>query len=367
MTIRFLPVILLPALVVSPEIFAQIVPQLGSTVSLAGSREISLAVADGTALQIALDKEVRVRKIGEPITGRVMQPVYVFDREVIPLGTVARGAITRIDPVSCRQRFLRALNADFTPSHNLVVEFSELDLPDGRHLKLHTNTVPGSGQVLRLLTAGEKEKHTVKDAASQQMNQVRNQWNRSMSQIQSPYRIHVAMRYAVAQLPAHPQYIDAGTFYFAELSQPLYFGTASLDNASLSQVGTRPPPGSLVHAALLHSLNSATTRKGEQIEASLSQPLFDQGHLILPAGTHLRGIVLQVQAAKRWHRNGQLRISFREVLLPNGTVEAVDTRLQGIESDSADNARLDSEGGAKSTPSTWATRARQLEGPPGLS
>lgn len=212
MTIRFLPVILLPALVVSPEIFAQIVPQLGSTVSLAGSREISLAVADGTALQIALDKEVRVRKIGEPITGRVMQPVYVFDREVIPLGTVARGAITRIDPVSCRQRFLRALNADFTPSHNLVVEFSELDLPDGRHLKLHTNTVPGSGQVLRLLTAGEKEKHTVKDAVSQQMNQVRDQWNRSMSQIQSPDRIHVVMRYAVAQLQAHPQYIDAGTF-----------------------------------------------------------------------------------------------------------------------------------------------------------
>jgi hypothetical protein len=51
------------------------------------------------------------------------------------------------------------------------------------------------------------------------------------------------------------------------------------------------------------------------------------------------------------HRNGQLRIVFREVILPNGGVQTVDTRLQGIQSDSADNAQLDSEGGTKSTSS----------------
>ncbi|HEX4168599.1 MAG TPA: hypothetical protein VHZ55_24315, partial [Bryobacteraceae bacterium] len=37
---------------------------------------VALVVPDGTPLQIALDKEVRVRKVGEPITGRVMQPLY---------------------------------------------------------------------------------------------------------------------------------------------------------------------------------------------------------------------------------------------------------------------------------------------------
>jgi hypothetical protein len=51
------------------------------------------------------------------------------------------------------------------------------------------------------------------------------------------------------------------------------------------------------------------------------------------------------------HRNGQLRIVFREVILPDGAVQTVDTRLQGIQSDSADNAQLDSEGGTKSTSS----------------
>jgi hypothetical protein len=51
------------------------------------------------------------------------------------------------------------------------------------------------------------------------------------------------------------------------------------------------------------------------------------------------------------HRNGQLRITFREVVLPNGAIQTVDTRLQGIQSDSADSAQLDSEGGTKSTDS----------------
>jgi hypothetical protein len=183
------------------------------------------------------------------------------------------------------------------------------------------------------------------------MDQARAQWNNAMKQVESPGWMHLVMRYAVAQLPVHPQYIDAGTLYSAEVTQPLDFGSESVSSDTLSAIGTQPPPGSLVHAVLLTPLNSATTTKSADVEAELSQPLLDQGRLILPAGTRLRGSVLQVRPARRLHRNGQLRIVFREVILPNGAVQTVDTKLQGIQSDSADNAQLDSEGGAKSTSS----------------
>jgi hypothetical protein len=294
---------------------------------------------------------VRVRKVGEPITGRVMQPVYVFDHLVIPVGTVATGRISAIDPVPGRTRTLSALNANFTPSHKLAVVFDELILPAGRHLDLHATIVPGSGQVIRLVIADEHKKNVVKDAAAQKMDQARAQWNNAMKQVESPGRMHLVTRYAVAQLPVHPQYINAGTLYSAELMQPLDFGSESVSSDTLSAIGTQPPPGSLVHAVLLTPLNSATTLKSADVEAELSQPLVDQGRLILPAGTHLRGSVLQVRPARHLHRNGQLRIVFREVVLPNGAVQTVDTRLQGIQSDSADNAQLDSEGGTKSTSS----------------
>lgn len=327
-------------------------PQFPSTSPQSSeSRTIALTVPDGASLQIALDKQVRVRKVGEPITGRVMQPVYAFDHLVIPVGTIATGRISAIDPISGRARALSALNADFTPSHKLAVVFYELTLPDGSHIPLHAAIAAGSGQVIRLVTADEHKKNAVKDAAAQKMDQARTQWNNAMKQVESPGKMHRIMRYAMAQLPAHPQYIDAGTLYSAELEQPLDFGSEVVSANTLSSIGNPPPPGSLGHAVLLTPLNSASTQKSSDVNAELSQPLLDEGRLILPAGTRLRGTVLQVRPARRLHRNGQLRISFREVILPNGAVQAVDTRLQGVQSDSADNAQLDSEGGVKSTPS----------------
>jgi hypothetical protein len=44
------------------------------------ARTIALTVPDGTPQQMALDREVRVRMVGEPVT----QPVFVFDSLVIP-------------------------------------------------------------------------------------------------------------------------------------------------------------------------------------------------------------------------------------------------------------------------------------------
>jgi hypothetical protein len=327
--------------------------QLQPSSPQASSEPHSLAMTapSGTPLQIALDKEVRVRKVGQSITGRVMQPVYVFDRLVIPVGTTAIGRISAIDPVPARTRTLRALNADFTPAHKLSVAFDELILPDNRHIHLHATVVPGSGQVIRLVTTDEHKRNVVKDAAALKTDQARAQWNNAMKQVESPGRMHLATRYAVAQLPVHPQYINAGTLYSAELVEPLDFGNESISAKVLSTIGTQPPPGSLVHAVLLTPLNSATTQKSSDVEAELSQPLLDQGTLILPAGTCLRGTVLQVRPARSLHRDGQLRIVFREVVLPNGVVQTVDTRIEGVQSDSADNAQLDSEGGVKSTPS----------------
>jgi hypothetical protein len=317
------------------------------------ARTIALTVPDGTPLQIALDSVVRVREVGQPIQGRVMQPVYVFDHLVIPTGTQATGHIVAIAPVPDRTRALSALNADFTPAHKLSVNFGQLILPGGRTIAVHATVVPGSGQVIQLATAGEhQKKNAVKDAATRKMEQARAQWHDAMKQIESPGRMHVFVRYAVAQLPVHPQYIDAGTVYYAELSQPLDFGSESVSAASLSSIGTQPPPGSLVHAMLLTPLDSKHTQKGSEVDATLSQPLLDQqGRLILPAGTRLLGSVLRVRPARSFHRNGQLRIAFRQVILPDGAVQTVDTSLQGVESDAAGNVQLDTEGGAKSTSS----------------
>jgi len=318
--------------------------------STPASETIALTLPSGTPLEIALDKEVRVRKVGQSIHGRLVQPVYAFDHLVIPVGSEVTGRISQVGRISGKERTLGVLNVDLTPAHTIEVAFEDLLIPDGRHIRLHTRVTPGSGQVVRLASAGEHEKKSrVKTAASQKMEAARQEWRNAMKQVREPGKVHRVLRYGLAQLPIHPQYLDAGTLYLAELQEPLDFGEEPLTNASA--LGTGPPPGSLVHAWLVSPLNSSTTQKGAEVEALISRPLFDGDRLILPEGSRLRGSVLQARPARRLHRSGQLRIAFRELVLPEGTVQRVVTSLEGVESGAENHAQLDMEGGTRASSS----------------
>ncbi len=315
---------------------------------------IALTVSRNTPLQVALDKEVRVRKVGQPVHGRLVQPVYAFNRMVVPAGAEVNGHIAQIAGISGKKRTMGILNADFTPARKVDVEFDELVLADGRRIPFDAVVTPGSGQIMRLVsTKDEKKKKTVGDATSEKIDEAkdeaRRQWLEAMKQIKEPGKIHRLERYAVAQLPARPQYIDAGTLYFAELREPLDFGSEPVTPETFASIGDRLPQGILIHALLITPLDSATTKKGAEVEAVLAQPVLDGDQLILPEGSRLKGLVLEVRAARRLHRNGQLRIAFREVVPPEGTAQRIVASLEGVESGKDSHVKLDSEGGAEAS------------------
>jgi type IV secretory pathway VirB10-like protein len=323
----------------------------------ASTQTIALTVARNTPLQIALDREVRVKKVGQPIRGRLVQPVYAFDRLVVPAQTEVDGRIAKIADISKKKRVLGILNADFTPARKVEVEFDQLVLADGRKIPFQAVVTSGSGQVMQLVSTKDDKKKTAKDAASEKIDQAkqqaRQQWQDAMKQIKEPGRVHRLERYAINQLPARPQYLDAGTLYFAELQEPLNFGSEPLTPQMMASIGSVLPQGSLIHALLVTPLDSATTRKGTNVEAVLAQPLFDGDRLILPEGSRLKGMVLQVRPARRLHHNGQLRIAFREIVPPDGVSQKVVASLEGVQAGKNGHVKLDSEGGAEaSTPKT---------------
>ena len=317
---------------------------------------ISLTVPKGTSLQVALDREVRVKRVGQPIHGRIVEPLYAFDRVVVPVGSEITGEVTKIVAISAGKRTLAALNADFTPLRRVEVGFTKLVLPDGRHLPLLTSVTPDSGQVVQFVTAPEtKSKKSIKDKAAEKTKeakqQARQQWDAAMKQLKTPGRVHRLERYAESQLPVHAQYIPAGTVYFAELDDALDFGNEEMTPQLISSLGGPLPEGSVVHARLLTPLSSATTQKGQDVEAVLSRPLFDGDRLILPQGSRLKGTVRQVQPARRMKRNGQLRIAFLELVPPDGIEQKVHATLEGVQAGKDANVKLDSEGGAEATTS----------------
>jgi hypothetical protein len=322
---------------------------------------IPLTVAPATPLKVALDHEIRIQKVGQPVHGKTMEPIYAFDKLLIPAGSDVIGKVAEIDPVSKKVRTLEAMNANFSPDHRVHIAFDELVLADGRHLPINALVVPGSSAVLQFVPANEKSKYgsvgAGKQAAKGKLSQARQDIKQRIeevkNQVQAPDKLHRLKRFAVAQLPYHPQYMDSGTSFIADVREPLTFGTEELKPELLTNIGTQPPSGSLVHAWLVTPLSSATSKKGDPVEAVINQPLVVSDHLFLPEGSHLEGTVLQVRPARRLGRNGQLRITFHQVVPPNGIEEKVEATLEGIDVQKGENLTLDSEGGAQvTTPKT---------------
>jgi hypothetical protein len=73
--------------------------------------------------------------------------------------------------------------------------------------------------------------------------------------------------------------------------------------------------------------------------------------LLLPSGSRLIGQVVEARAARRLHRNGELRVIFEHIEMPGGNLEEVQGTVEGMEVDRAAHLKLDEEGGARATDS----------------
>jgi hypothetical protein len=321
---------------------------------------IPLTVPAGTPLKVVLNQEVRIQRVGQPIHGKTGEPIYAFDKLLVPAGSDVNGKIAGIDPVSKKARTLAALNADFSPDRRVRIEFDELVLNDGRHLPIHVLVAPGSNAVLRFVPAREKPQGKMaegKEAATGKVAQAREQIHQQIAsvkeQIHAPNKMHRLERLAMAQSPYRSQYMDSGTSFIADVQEPLSFGSEQLQAERLTNIGIQPPSGSLVYAWLTTPLSSATSKKGDPVEAVISQPLVVSDQLFLPEGSRLKGSVLEVRPARRLGRNGQLRITFHQVVPPSGIEEDVEATLEGVDATKNENLKLDSEGGAQvTTPKT---------------
>lgn len=322
----------------------------------AASVTVPLTIPAGTSLKIALDQEVRVRHVGQAIRGRIIEPVYVFDKLVIPAGTKVTGSISSIISTSEKMRIMAAMNADFSPAREVRITCDELQFADGRRVPIRTEVLPGAGGALQLVAADTK-KPTMTEAArsafsrriAETKKQVHDEWNLAKAQLHEPGKKRRLERLAIAQLPYRPQYLEAGTVFNAELQQPLDFGQETLAASSLLGIGAPLAAGSVLHAELLTPLSSATSRRGDAVSAVITEPVFTANRLLLPEGSRIEGQVVQVRPARRLARNGLLRIQLQKVVPPDGIEQEVTASLDAVEVAKNEHLTLDSEGGAQVT------------------
>lgn len=325
----------------------------------ANSNPIPLTVPPGAPLHVALDKPVAIKRGGVRVEGHVVEPVYVFDKMVIPAGSKVLGRVSAVDAVSKKRRAMAIANGDFTPLRTAHFEFDTLVLSDGQRLPLQTAVSPGTPDVVHLTAGGEgKKKGRVQQAVDQAKQQAKQREHEAVQEIKAPGKAQRLKARILAELPYHRQVLPVGTEFTAELKAPLEFGSEQCPPQELAQMGGEIPPGSIVRARLLTSLSSARDHQGAPVEAMIAEPVFTSSHqLILPQGARLEGFVTKAVPARRLNRNGQLRFTFRRIQLPQPPAQAqtppppaaprkVEASLQGVDVSRQANLKLDSEGGA---------------------
>src|ERR1700731_576905 len=75
----------------------------------------ALVVEPGNDFRAALEKGVRLKAVGQPITAKLLEPVYAGEDLAIPAGATIKGHVSGISTAPMRKRAGRLLNAAFTP------------------------------------------------------------------------------------------------------------------------------------------------------------------------------------------------------------------------------------------------------------
>jgi hypothetical protein len=306
-----------------------------------------------------------------PVQAKVMEPVFAFDREVIPAGAIAIGKVSQTKPFGKMQRFRAILNGDFTPLRTGLIEFTTLKLPNGQELSTHTLGTAGLHSFFIESSRAKKnapaQPHvqnggilgTAKQTAKDRIHQAMDQARVFGDTVRGPNKKEKLVDFLWSKAPYHPQYWRRGTRFDAPLTAPLAFGFATVKPGDLAALGTQPAPDTVSRVRLLTELNSSTTKQGETVEAMLSAPVFSSEHkLVLPAGTMLKGEVVVAKHARLFHRPGQLRFNFQNIELPSDVAKLETTpaarptmRTQAIlaaaESGGQTPVKVDSEGGVQ--------------------
>lgn len=323
--------------------------------SVAGwAQSMPLVVPAGTPIQVTTEHRVRIRKIGEPVSARVVQPVFAFDREVIPAGSILLGRVAKLDPAPRGKRIQTIMAGDFTPQLNPQIEFQTLQLPDGTTRAIKTVPTAGRGRVVHYAAKKRVRAHSslARMAFENMQTGIASARLQISTALKTPGKWHLLEEQGYSYLPYHPRFLPAKTSLAAPLSESLSFGTVPAEAVDSGDIGTEL--ADRVVAARLTSTISSTFSPGSKVRAITSEPLFTPDHrLLLPEGAELLGTVVRSQRARWLRRGGQLRFTFQQLDLPAPDVmggtgqQRVYAMLSGIDAACSTEISIDTEGGIR--------------------
>lgn len=316
-------------------------------------------VPAGTPLAVAIDGPLPMR-VGQQIQARSMYPVYADDVLILPAHTLVSGSVVALRSDKSR-RIRSGLGGDFTPFHIPVVRFTQIILADGTAVAFSSATATDGAPVFRSVAPPPVKGGFVR----RQFSSLKTVARDDAAIFAAPGKGDRFKQFIYTQLPYHPQRIEKGTAWTIDTIDSIAIAPQS---APLAVVDTAPPvhhfweqPPTpvqppvdasgrwMIQANLDGIVSSESSKMGQTIEATVAEPIYNPDHSIaVPQGSKLVGAVTQAKHSRRFGRTGVLNFSFRQLTLPGGKPQTVETTLAGADSEEA--LALNSEGQVKAKP-----------------
>jgi len=297
-----------------------------------------LVVEPGNDFRAALEKGVRLKAPGQPITARLLESIYAGEVLAIPAGSTIKGHVSSISTAPMRKRARRLLNGDFTPPKTAHVTFDQLVLSDGTMVPIHSDSAVGLGRVANSQYLPKAERPGI-----------RQKLKGAAAPLREPNKLQRLGEAVVTSLPYHPEYIDQGTVFDNALLEAVTVPVAVQPNTVSQQASD------YLHLRLLTAINSSTSVAGTQIESVVSQPYYQADHqLLYPTGTIVTGTVQKASSAGWMKKSGSIVFAFRSVQMPDGSTRDMHSTVGGIQAERWEGLDVGKEGEIKATTSNFA-------------
>src|SRR5260370_1104015 len=184
---------------------------LAGSVTFTAAQEVQpspnrVVVGSGNDLRCRLEKGLRITKPGEPITAKLIEPVYGGTTLATPEGSTIKGHVSSVSTAPLHKRAGRLPLADFTPPRPPNVTFNHAILPHGTPVEIHTDT-----------NVGISDMQTAQYLPKSQRPGIRQKMKNAAKPLLEPNKLQRLRQAAITSLPYHPEYLDQGTIFDATL------------------------------------------------------------------------------------------------------------------------------------------------------
>jgi hypothetical protein len=310
----------------------------------------AITLPAGTPLPVQIQDHLPIR-VGQPIRAQLIYPVYIDNTLVLPAKTIVTGTVTALNSNHTR-RISARLRGDFTPFRTPIVRFTGITLADGSTLPITTGTATDGAPIYCLVAPPPRKGGFIHQRWDDGVQILRDK----LAIVTGPDKRDRATQFLYTQLPYHPQRIEKNTAWTVETSEPLTLPPQVSEIATTAPANPPAPPDAaaktwIIQAYLGDKLSSATSKSGQQIKATVAEPIYNPDHTIaVPVGATMIGEVTKAKPARRFGRAGALHFEFRQLVLPTGITQTVQASLTGADSDADQKLALDSEGQVKPKP-----------------